>query len=179
MSTSLLYHAFGIRGYRYRSTRHVEGATELVIEHDPARLRCPHCGSADVVGAGQVERRFRDLPIGSRPTCIVLAVQRLRCRKCETVRQAKLTFADERVRHTRGFERYALELSRLTTIHDAAKHLGVSWDTVKDIQKRNLQQRFRHIKLRHLKQIAIDEICVGKGHRYRSADKGKDSTVLR
>ena len=166
MSTSLLYHAFGIRGYCYRRTRYVQGATEFVIEHDPTNLRCAHCGSADVIGAGKVERRFRDLPIGARPTWIVLGVQRLRCRKCQTIRQAKLSFADERVQHTRGFERYALELSRLTTIQDAAHHLGVSWDTVKDMQKRHLQRRFKHIKLRHLKQIAIDEISVGKGHRY-------------
>lgn len=166
MSTSLLYHALGIRGYRYRRTRHLRGATEFVIEHDPANLRCSHCGSADVVGAGQVERRFRDLPIGARPTWIALGVQRLRCQRCGTVRQAKLTFADDRVHYTRGFERYALQLSRLTTIHDAARHLGVSWDTVKDMQKRNLQQRFKHIKLRHLREIAIDEISIGKGHRY-------------
>lgn len=113
MSTSLLYHALGIRGCLYRSTRYVDGATELVIEHDPASLRCPHCGSADVVGAGKVERKFRAVPIGSRATFVVLDVQRLRCRQCDTVRQARLTFADERVRHTRGFERYTLELSRL------------------------------------------------------------------
>ena len=166
MSTSLLYHALGIRGYGHRKTCYVKGATEFVIEHDPANLRCARCGSADVMGAGKVERRFRDLPIGKRPTWIVLDVQRLRCRKCHTVRQARLTFADERVHYTRGFERYVLELSRLTTIQDAARHLGISWDTVKDIQKRHLQRRFKHIKLGHLKQIAIDEISIGKGHRY-------------
>ena len=166
MSTSLLYHAFGIRGYRYRSTRYVKGATELVIEHHPDNLCCPHCGSRDVVGAGKVERRFRNLPVGSRPTWIVLPVQRLRCQRCGIVRQATLDFADERVHYTHRFERYALELSRSTTIEDAANHLGVTWDTVKDMQKRQLQKRFRHIPLGHLKKIAIDEINVGKGHRY-------------
>ncbi|GEM_PF-2641696 len=75
----------------------------------------------------------------------MLGVQRLRCGRCGTVRQATLGFADERVRHTRGFERYALQLSRLTTILDAARHLGVGWDLVKDIQKRNLQRRFKRI----------------------------------
>jgi len=128
MSTSLLYHSFGIRGYRYRRTRFVKGATELVIEHDTANLRCAQCSSADVIGAGQVPRRFRAVPIGRRPTWIVLNVQRLRCRHCGAVRQARLGLADERVHYTRGFERYALELSRCTTIADAAHHLGVSWD---------------------------------------------------
>ena len=44
--------------------------------------------------------------------------------------------------YTKAFERYALELGRLMTIQDVAQHLGVSWDTIKDIQKRDLQRRF-------------------------------------
>jgi transposase len=52
------------------------------------------------------------------------------------------------------------------TIKDVADHLGISWDVIKDIQKRNLKRRFAKPKLKHLRQIAIDEISVGKGHRY-------------
>ena len=69
--------------------------------------------------------------------------------------------------YTRAFERYALELSRHMTIKDAARHLGTSWDVIKDIQKRSLKRRFSRPKLHNLKQIAIDEISIGKGHRYR------------
>ena len=59
-----------------------------------------------------------------------------------------------------------MELSRHMTIKDVACHLGVGWDVVKDIQKRHLHRRFAKPKLKHLKQIAIDEISVGKGHKY-------------
>ena len=52
------------------------------------------------------------------------------------------------------------------TIQDVAHHLGVGWDTIKDIQKRDLQQRFKKPRLGKLKQIAIDEISIGHGHRY-------------
>jgi transposase len=52
------------------------------------------------------------------------------------------------------------------TIQDVAEHLQVGWDLVKDIQKRYLSKRFRRIKLKHLRQMAIDEICIGRGHRY-------------
>ena len=51
-------------------------------------------------------------------------------------------------------------------IKDVAQPLGGSWDVVKDIQKRNLPRRFARPKLHKLKQIAIDEISIGKGHRY-------------
>jgi transposase len=52
------------------------------------------------------------------------------------------------------------------TISDVAKHLGVSWDTIKDIQKRFLKRRFSRPKLNQLSLIAIDEITIGRGHRY-------------
>jgi len=42
----------------------------------------------------------------------------------------------------------------------------VGWDLVKDIQKRNLERRFRHVRLKDLRLIAIDEISIGRGHRY-------------
>ena len=45
-------------------------------------------------------------------------------------------------------------------------HLGVGWDMIKDIQKRDLSRRFAKPKLKHLRHIAIDEIAVAKGHRY-------------
>ena len=47
-----------------------------------------------------------------------------------------------------------------------AHHLNVSWDIVKDIQRRDLERRFAKPKLKHLRQFAIDEISVAKGHRY-------------
>jgi hypothetical protein len=32
MSTSLLYHAFGVRGYTYRKTEYVDGSVIFTIE---------------------------------------------------------------------------------------------------------------------------------------------------
>jgi transposase len=42
----------------------------------------------------------------------------------------------------------------------------VSWDVVKDIQKRDLSRRYARPKLKGLRRIVIDEIAVGKEHRY-------------
>jgi transposase len=166
MSTSLLYHAFGIRGYEYTRTDYQDGQTIFTIRQDPKTCRCPVCGSSEVQSRGRVERRFRTLPIGSRPTFVVLPIPRVECQACGVVRQVKVPFADERRSYTSSFERYALELLRHSTIRHVAKHLGVSWDLIKDIEKRDLSHRFAKPKLKHLRQIAIDEIATGKGHRY-------------
>jgi hypothetical protein len=42
------------------------------------------------------ERRFRSLPIGSRPTAVVLPIPRVECRACGAVRQVMVPFADPR-----------------------------------------------------------------------------------
>ena len=52
------------------------------------------------------------------------------------------------------------------TMLDVARHLGVSWGMVKDIQRRNLERRFRNPDIRALDLIAIDEISIGKHHKY-------------
>jgi transposase len=166
MSTSLLYHAFGIRGYQYVSSRYEFGEVIFRIVKRKQDLICPVCGSHKVLRKGTVERWFHSVPIGSKPVAIVLAVQRVLCLVCDSLRQIQLGFADPRRRYTRQFERYALDLSRCMTIKDVADHLRVSWDVIKDIQKRYLISRFSRPKLKRLKHIAIDEISIGKGHRY-------------
>jgi transposase len=166
MSTSLLYHGFGVRGYRYVKTEYANGEVVFTIEQPRESLRCPLCGSAEVIVRGRSVRRFRTVPIGSKPVYLALPVPRVECRACGAIRQVKIGFADRRVSYTRAFRRYALELSRYMTIKDVAEHLGISWDVIKEIQKEDLQRRFGRPKLKHLRRIAIDEISTAKGHRY-------------
>jgi len=166
MSTSLLYHGFGVRGYDYVNSKYEGGAVAFTLRPKAFELQCSACRSHNVIRRGKVERQFRSLPIGNKPVWLSLAVQRVQCLVCGLIRQVKIGFADPRRTYTRSFERYALELCKHMTIQDVAQHLGVSWDVIKDIQKRYLQRRFSRPKLGKLKQIAIDEINVGKGHRY-------------
>ena len=60
MSTSLLYHAFGIRGYHYTRTDDQGGEVIFIISQEPKSCHCSACGSARVVSRGHVERRGRD-----------------------------------------------------------------------------------------------------------------------
>ncbi len=55
MSTSLLYHGFGIRGYRYVKTTYEGGKVVFSIRQDREDLRCALCGSR----RGRVFRALR------------------------------------------------------------------------------------------------------------------------
>jgi transposase len=166
MSTSLLYHRFGIRGYTYCSQHFAKDCSFFCIDRPREHLRCSQCGSGAVWIHDRSERIFRALPIGRQPSFIVFEVPRLYCIRCNIVRQAKIGFAAPKKRYTRSFERYALELSKHMTIQAVAEHLQVSWDTIKEIQANHLQRKFGNLKLSKLRQIAIDEINIGKGQQY-------------
>ena len=165
MSTSLLYHAWGVHGYVQKRIEFVAGSVVFHLAQ-VAGFCCAVCHSRRVICRGATARCFRDVPIGFKPVWLALPVQRVLCQECASLRQVELEFAAERRSYTKGFERYALELCRITTIKHAARHLGVSWDTIKEIDKRYYRRVFGKPKLRDLRLLGIDEICIGKGYRF-------------
>jgi transposase len=136
------------------------------IEQPAEDLRCPQCGSRDVTRKGAEVRSFHLVPIGSKHATLVFPVPRVLCSHCEGVRQVRIPFAGERRSYTLAFERYVVDLSHHMTIFDVARHLDVGWWIVKDIVKRYLTRRFARPRLKGLREIAIDEISIGKGHHY-------------
>ena len=166
MSTSMLYHAFGVRGYEYRSTAYANGGVTMTIEQPRQALCCSKCGGRRVHAKGGVTRAFRSLPIGGKPVWLRMTVPRVLCRTCFVDRQVKVGFADPKKSYTRSFARYVIELAAMMTLADVARHLQISWDVAKGIVGDDLQRRFAKPKLRSLKRIAIDEIYLGKRHKY-------------
>jgi transposase len=155
MPTNLLYHGFGLVGYTYVRTAYEEGKVIFTVKHKRDKLHCPECGSWNLVLRGCAPRRFRTLSIGSNVIFLDLDVQRMACRRCDTVRQVDLGFADSRFSYTRAFEWYVLELSKHMTILDVARHLSISWDTIKDIQKRYLKKKLSRPSLKDLRYHAL------------------------
>ena len=162
MSTSLLYHGFKIVGYTYVRTDYREGNIIYTISRKRFNLRCPVCKSKRIIKHGSLPRWFHALPIGQKAIYIKTDVHRVECKECKAIRQSEIGFADPRMTYTRSLARYVLNLARYMTISDVSRHLGLSWDLIKSIQKRYLQKKYSRPNLNELKQIAIDEIYVGK-----------------
>ena len=178
MSTSLLYHGWGLKGYHYVRTEYAQGKILFTVQAASGTLACPACGCRQLIHHGGTERIWRQVPIGSKPVFIRMRIPRVECRKCKTIRQVEVGFAAPRYTYTRQFERYALELCRHMTIRDVARHLQVGWDRIKEIQKRFLKRRFARPKLETLRQIAIDEISIGEGQRYLTVVLDLDSGAV-
>ena len=166
MSTSFVYHALGLVGYQFLKPLFKNGTIYFQVRKNPGKLRCPDCNSHRIKLKGKVTREFKSVPIGKKQTILIVIIQRVLCKECNCLKQIKLGFADPKKTYSHAFARYVLELLKFATIKDVARHLNVSWDTVKEIQKEYLLRDFAKPKLTGLKQIAIDEISIGKKSKY-------------
>jgi transposase len=169
MSTSLLYHAFGLKGVKYISTEYNNGSTIFRAEVTSTIENCPACGSWDTVHRqGFKERMLRLVPMGMRPTYLRLGIWRLQCKNCGALRWPRLPFVRGKARHTRRFAQFAIDLVHWMTVLGVARVLRVGWDLVKDIHKEHLKSKYQAPSLKDLKYLGIDEFSIRKGRSYMS-----------
>ena len=165
MSHSVLYQCFGIYGYHHLSIRQSGGVTFLRI--GKSKKRCGVCSSWDVIQKGYRWRQLRVLPVGRKPVFAEVKMRRFYCRECGRTRYENLVIADRKKHYTHSFERYVMELCAVMTIQDVAKHLGLNWRTVKEIDRKRLRRNLpREKDLRNLRFLGVDEVSVRRGHRY-------------
>ena len=107
-----------------------------------------------------------------------MSIPKVECQECFSRRRVAVSFAEPHKQHTRAFERYVVELLRFMTPQDVSRHLGISWDLANDIQKRRLKRKFGRPKLKHLKRLAVDEVYVGKRHKYLTLVLDLDSGAV-
>jgi transposase len=166
MSTSLLYHAFGITGVDYTKTEYIEGKVLFYAEVKERLFRCTNCCSRKVIKFGNKVRKIRLVPAGGKPVFLLLTNYRIKCKKCGQIRWISLPFVEGKSNCSNRFVRFMLGLCQKMTIKDTAEILGVGWDLVKDHHKRYLGRIYSKRNWKKLKYLGIDEFSVQKGHKY-------------
>lgn len=168
MSTSILYHGWGLKNYSLARTEYRDGAMLFHVEKHSDKRVCPLCGHREFALAGNVSPAptIRTLPVGRKPVFIVPHLHRIECFRCQVVVQEDRLFASPKKHYSHQLEQYILDLCRSMNIADVATHLEMSWETVKDIVKADLGRRAAQIHWRGLRLIAIDEVSVRKGQDY-------------
>ncbi len=166
MSTSMLYHAFGVSGVKYRGAEYSHSQIVFRAEMTSQCLQCPKCSGLHFKHRGKRMRRFRMIPIGRKTCFLDVMLHRVQCRSCSHLYWPVLPFMPGEQRMTRSFIRMAEELLAFGTIKDVANFLGVGWDTIKRIHKNYLRSKYRKIPLEEVEYISIDEFSIKKGHNY-------------
>ena len=126
------------------------------VTHSPGTINC------------YVRRTVHDMPLLGRRLQIdielaqVLSVDNKRhIERCE--------FVDKGCYYTKRFCRLISGLCRHMTISAVAKHFGLRWETVKNIDKAHLEDTLPSLipeELTNLKYLGVDEVARAKGHDY-------------
>ena len=167
MST-YLYYTQGIREFQEENIQYFE--EKAVIRLVRKKPRCPKCGRRKVTLEDLYERDVRGLPVGR--ICevpLIYTVHRIYCHHCHERSVEVIPFlSHSKARLTAAFERTILELREQVSILALANYFHLRWHTVKDIEKRHLEQRFATIDTSKVRVVGIDEIHIGHGQAKHS-----------
>jgi len=169
--TSVLGGWAGFRVVGVQRTVRADGSPEVVIElsaEPDAARRCGRCGDVTKEVHETTVRRIRELPILDADTWLLVPLARVSCPRCGPTTEG-LTWLGRYARMTKRFAESVARLARVLPIKQVADHYGLHWETVKAIDKAALEEELGPVDLSGVRQIAIDEFAIRKGHRYATS----------
>ncbi|MBW2195760.1 MAG: transposase [Deltaproteobacteria bacterium] len=169
MSVPTIASYFPFRRIKIISQSVLPDISESRIQAQPDRRFAPVCH-----GCGQqacsvhswAERTVRDLNIATARVLVKCRYRKLFCRQCQGIHVEDLQLFHPYLRVTLRMAQYVYQLCHMLTVSDVARHLGLNWKTVKDIDKHFLERDYGQPDLNGLRILAVDEISIRKGHRY-------------
>ena len=144
------------------------GRSWCVIELEPLRgyrRCCSRCGQFTAAIHDLEERRIRDLPLFEHWVELRVARVRVACPTCGP-KLERLAWLAAYARVTRRLAESAAQLCKVMTLRHVARHFGLDWKTVKEIDRAGLLRELGPVDLDGLEVIALDEFAIHKGHRY-------------
>jgi len=127
---------------------------------------CSRCGRASLRIQQHEVRAIRDLDFGSARVFLRCSYRKVVCRPCGRVVVEDLELFAPYQRVTKRLARCIHQLCKVMTVSDVARHFGLDWKTVKNIDKRFLEAEYGRTDYEGLRLLAVDEIAVKRGHRY-------------
>jgi transposase len=141
-------------------------ASIWVTPHQSYHPLCHGCGGKATGVHSWTERTVRDLSMTSARLWITCRYRKVYCVRCRGIHIEDLQLFHPYLRVTHRMALYVHELCQFMTVSEVARHLGMNWKTVKEIDKYFLERDYGQPDLNRLRILAVDEIAVRKGHRY-------------
>lgn len=142
-----------------------KGITEIEIGYSKGPLICPKCGQGSTFTYDFRIRRLRDLSVFEYATYLVILRRRLLC-SCCGVKIEWLSWCEPYGRFSVRFTEYIVRLCKFLPVKQVAFLVGLDWKTVKEIDKRYLEEEFSNLDYSSLKILTIDEVSYKSGHKY-------------
>ena len=168
MTTSSLYHTQGTRSYKYQKTKREAGIEIYYLCSSAESRPCPKCRSwkTTFIETGKT-RDIRGLFIGLKQVILRVALRRIKCRDCGISSHEPISFCPEPyVRYSKHVAHFVRVLRAKMSIKDVAELTGLHWETVKNIEKKWLEKKYKRVKLGEVRYLGIDEVYLGKKFKY-------------
>jgi len=156
---------FFFSGYKITDIRDTKNQV-LIILKKVGLSQCPQCGSVNSQIEESYTRIVRDLNLRNKQSHIVFDENKIRCCACGYRGIEYLEFVRPYSRCTKELEDAVGFCTSRMPLTDASAIWGLDWKTVKDIDKRSIQDKMIDLKTLNPTKIGIDEIAYQKGHNY-------------
>jgi len=156
----------GIQGFNVVAYELI-GKDALHIEMERARrvFQCPRCGQVTFVPHDEHPVTVQDLPMCGRRVYLRFTKGRVLC--CGGNPQTEhLDWVEKNGRQTLRLRWAIHEECKETTVEAVAGRHGLSWETVKAIDKEILEAKVAAQSLSGVRRISIDEIARARRHKY-------------
>jgi transposase len=159
----------GWKGYRVERIEWPDKEARTLSVYLKATAKVMHCeqcgGRCDQVHETTV-RRVRDLPFLEFRVVLHVPRRRVWCPRCNGPRLEKLDWLGWYQRVTNRFAEAIEQLLRSSNIQAVASFFGLSWHTVKALDKMQLKAKLAEPDWATVRYLAMDEFALHKGHRY-------------
>ncbi|MBC8246269.1 MAG: ISL3 family transposase [Deltaproteobacteria bacterium] len=163
MPIRILKYTHEIHDYQLLKCEHTHDTFIAHISKDKNAFRCTACDGHKVTATPVGERLIKALPTGIKQTRFNVKMHRLRCHDCGMYLMENISFiASQQRRVSTSLERTVIDLRNHMSIKAIAGHYDLHWDTVKNIEKSHLKEKYKTIAMADVKAIGIDEVFMGK-----------------
>ena len=148
--------------------RLVEATNTIEVEVRPRRGSKAHCSCCGKVAPGYdllPVRRFEFIPIWGYAVMLLYAMRRVQCRHCG-VKVESVPWAIGKHSLTKGYMLYLAHWARKLSWKETASSFGTTWDQVCHAVEYVVQWGLAHRELGTLRAIGVDEIHIGKSHKF-------------
>jgi transposase len=166
--TRLLNACYHFPGFVYAAVRLIEATSTIEVDVRPRRGSRPHCSGCGKAVAGYdllPMRRFAFISIWGYAVQLLYCMRRVQCRQCG-VKVEQVSWAMGKHSLTTAYMLHLAHWARKLSWKETARSFGTTWDQVCHAVEYVVQWGLEHRELGSLRAIGMDEIAVGRGHKY-------------
>ncbi|HAO52839.1 TPA: ISL3 family transposase [Candidatus Magasanikbacteria bacterium] len=164
--SKLFYKAFNLNTVILKSFDFIDNNIIFKCIPKESLKKCSCCHSKRIQIKETKVRKLRMVPIGKKKCFLEIIVYKFKCKDCKSSTWIKLPFACGKLPMTKPFVTYILSMIKMGTIKAVATFTSLNWNTVKNIHKKSLNEKYKKIAYKDLIYLSMDEFSIRKGHKY-------------